>query len=405
MGAVFPWACPHRQKKDDGFEPSLGYQWEGLDQERIEFYHRSKDRQFEECREKYRLNPDDSKWTQKIPKAKLEMLKVFLIRRAVALVHVLRPIEEEGKRINKMNHKGYLSEEYLQSYRDADAQCVEEIKKIRAETILLLPRSKPNALIQEAATKYKSHGRFWPEGSDHAAEGSRMLWEVLLHADWPATSINVDGIREAVAFGADIDSEHDRFGLPLRKAFERQDVGAIETLLAAGATLDITRDGSGGALSSNFVRLIELVVPARADPILKVMTKYLNESYVWTKDGVTNARVLKSYNRFGKPSVGDAVTRAQFKTYAAGTGLTKEALLEGNLMRKVRLPFWLLVQLGLVKRLEKVFASFVKTAKDATNKKSGTAADVWKVEEEACVATAFVKRVVLGTKGLSLIHI
>jgi hypothetical protein len=98
------------------------------------------------------------------------MLKALLLRRAVALVHILKPIEEERRAMHMMQMKGYLPENHYSTFHHADEMCQQELKSIMEESQVLAPESAPNDIIHSAVQLYhQGHGR--PQSADSGSSG------------------------------------------------------------------------------------------------------------------------------------------------------------------------------------------------------------------------------------------
>lgn len=98
-----------------------------------------------------------------LPEEKRENLKVLLKRRAIGLVHVLRPIEEQRAGMRGLHSYYALSASQWSSYQRAEADCAAELQAIAQESQLFHPDSPPNALIKTVVPIYHSYGLNWPQ--------------------------------------------------------------------------------------------------------------------------------------------------------------------------------------------------------------------------------------------------
>jgi len=162
MGSV----CSRR--KEGGDLSFLGiadeYDWEGLAEDRIEAYELGKDKLFEEFAEKLNLDADDKHWLGKLPAEAREALKSLLVRRAIGLVHVLKPIEEQRTGMRRLHAQDMVSPQRWASFGHAEALCSQELKAVMEECQILSPEAPPNAVIQAAVRIYNQHGLNWPQG-------------------------------------------------------------------------------------------------------------------------------------------------------------------------------------------------------------------------------------------------
>jgi len=167
MGGVFS-VCG-RRKQHAAFDFSTeadDYEWDGLSEDRIEAYADAKDGLFEKFKEQSKLNEYDSGWLQKIPAQDCDPLKALLMRRAIALVHVLGPIEEERHSMSRLHSRGFLSPGRWHAFESADAMCVAELRDIQAEAAAL----GMETIIPYAVRLYNNHGLNWPPGSEEQRE-------------------------------------------------------------------------------------------------------------------------------------------------------------------------------------------------------------------------------------------
>jgi len=172
MGAILS-SCPGRRKAV-GWEEALGvpteYDWEGLPDEQIDAYYNAKDAANEELEKLTgKAVNEDAEWVGKIPEQTKEMLKALLLRRAVGLVHILKPIEEQRRSMRIMQSKGALPENHYASFEHADELCGNELKSIMEESQIIAPGTPPNAIIQSAVQLYHQ-GMGRPDGSDDDGE-------------------------------------------------------------------------------------------------------------------------------------------------------------------------------------------------------------------------------------------
>jgi len=172
MGAVT--SLCQRRSSDHGTLTELGisdeYEWDGLEEDRIEAYYEAKDKMMQELQEKV---GDDavlgSDWMTKLQEEAQEMLKMLLVRRAIALVHVLKPIEEQRKGMRWLHSQGAMSPGRWNSYQHAEEQCAAELQALNKESQELTPGTPPNSLIRFAVNCYNSHGMSWPERKEEFA--------------------------------------------------------------------------------------------------------------------------------------------------------------------------------------------------------------------------------------------
>lgn len=127
------------------------YVWEGLDEERISAYYDAKERMAEDLQSSF---SEDPSLIERVPPQAKEMMKGLLLRRAVSLVHVLKPIEEQRRSMHLMQMKGLLPENHYASFQHADEMCTAELKSVIDESQLLAPECPPNAIIGAAVKQY-----------------------------------------------------------------------------------------------------------------------------------------------------------------------------------------------------------------------------------------------------------
>lgn len=161
MGSIWSLACPRRTA---GSLSELGipgeYVWEGLADDRIDAYYAAKDQVIEELEKSSGSTVElyDGSWAQNIPPQAKETLKGLLLRRAIGLVHVLKPIEEQRRSMRMMQNKGYLPDNHIASFERAEELCQAELKSLFEESQELAPEAPPNAIIQCAVQEYNKHG-------------------------------------------------------------------------------------------------------------------------------------------------------------------------------------------------------------------------------------------------------
>eukprot|EP00928_Gymnodinium_smaydae_P061291 TRINITY_DN45406_c0_g1_i1.p1 TRINITY_DN45406_c0_g1~~TRINITY_DN45406_c0_g1_i1.p1 ORF type:complete len:521 (-),score=96.41 TRINITY_DN45406_c0_g1_i1:250-1812(-) len=151
--------CPRRG--DVGTLVPTEYEWDGIATDRIDAYYDAQLKMFEENQEKYSLNADDPQWLSKVPPEALGELRGLLVRRAVALVHVLRPIEESRRGYQKLRNAGMMAPDLMSSFDRAEALCSEELTSIKEETQRLFPDAGPMMVIQMGVRLYDEHGLNW----------------------------------------------------------------------------------------------------------------------------------------------------------------------------------------------------------------------------------------------------
>jgi len=148
------------------------YAWEGLGDEEIDAYYEAKDKAIDELE----LTDADQylqevELLQRVPPATMHQLKDLLIQRAIRLVHVLKPIEEQRRGMRSMQNKGYLPPSHVSSFEHAEDLCQKELQSIMEESQLLAPGNPRNSIIQVAVQRY--HQRMAEmEPSEDAAQPS-----------------------------------------------------------------------------------------------------------------------------------------------------------------------------------------------------------------------------------------
>jgi hypothetical protein len=143
------------------------YVWEGLGDEEIDAYYEAK----EEAVDQLELTDADqflqeAELMQRVPAATIHKLKDLLIQRAIRLVHVLKPIEEQRRGMRSMQNKGYLPPSHVSSFEHAEDLCQKELQSIMEESQLLVPGSPRNAIIQVAARMYHQRLAEMEPGAD-----------------------------------------------------------------------------------------------------------------------------------------------------------------------------------------------------------------------------------------------
>lgn len=138
------------------------YEWDGLAEDRIENYLQAKDKVIEDMQDKNGLDPSDREWIQKVAPEAREMLKMLLLRRAIGLVHVLKPIEEQRKGMRQLKSMGAMQSDQWDSYSRAEEICGVELRQVAEESQFIAPEAPPNSVFQMAVRLYHSHGLNWP---------------------------------------------------------------------------------------------------------------------------------------------------------------------------------------------------------------------------------------------------
>jgi len=128
------------------------YIWDGLAEVRISQYQHAKERAYEPFKDEY--EEDDSEWVSKLDAQSRNNLKDLLLKRAIGLVHVLKPVEDERKSVVMLEKEGKLQDGYKESFEAADKECTAEVSAVMEESQLLNPKDKPNAIIQKALQMY-----------------------------------------------------------------------------------------------------------------------------------------------------------------------------------------------------------------------------------------------------------
>jgi hypothetical protein len=146
------------KRRSDGLD-LLGipdeYDWEGLGDEEIDAYYEAKDKALDQLE----LTDADQflqevELMQRVPAATMQQLKDLLIQRAIRLVHVLKPIEEQRRGMRSMQNKGYLPPSHVSSFEHAEDLCQKELQSIMEESQLLAPGNPRNSIIQVAVQRY-----------------------------------------------------------------------------------------------------------------------------------------------------------------------------------------------------------------------------------------------------------
>ncbi|CAK0808286.1 unnamed protein product [Prorocentrum cordatum] len=144
------------------------YVWEGLGDEEIDAYYEAKEKALDQLE----LTDADQflqevELMQRVPAATIQQLKDLLIHRAVRLVHVLKPIEEQRKGMRSMQSKGYLTPSHVSSFEHAEELCQKELQSIMEESQLLVPGSPRNAIREVAARMYHQRLAEVEQGGDN----------------------------------------------------------------------------------------------------------------------------------------------------------------------------------------------------------------------------------------------
>lgn len=175
-----------RCRKRAGSLAELGvpdeHKWEGLDDDRIQEYLQAKERVLQELQKSDAgrdIQPHDPEWIKKIPGQAKDMLKGLLLRRAVGLVHVLKPIEEQRRAMRMLQTKGYLPDNHMTTFEKAEEICGKELQTVMEEWVLLEPAAPPNAIIQSAVQAYHQHGSGRPStDADEDPDGKNSFEDV-----------------------------------------------------------------------------------------------------------------------------------------------------------------------------------------------------------------------------------
>lgn len=142
---------------------SESHEWDGLSEDRIDDYEEIKNQLMDRLLETKGEEGLPAGWVQQLPEVDAELLKMRLVRRAIGLVHVLRPIEEQRKGMRWLHSQGALSGEKWASYQQAEDECSTELGLLTKEAQMVSPESPPNILIRTAVQLYNSHGMNWPQ--------------------------------------------------------------------------------------------------------------------------------------------------------------------------------------------------------------------------------------------------
>jgi len=159
---------------DLGVEPDE-YPWEGLMDYRITEYENAKDVILERYSTDSR-NPENE--LDHIEAVGKEMLRLFLLRRAIALVHVLKPLQEGRATEHYLRSQGAMSQTRWTSFQQAEQLCANEVKLVSRDFQLLSEEGQTGpSVVQLAANLYHLHGMSWPwpKGVED------RLWEVPEH--------------------------------------------------------------------------------------------------------------------------------------------------------------------------------------------------------------------------------
>jgi len=168
-----------RRRNDGGSLSDLGigddYDWEGMADDRIDEYWEAKETIIEKVLADVQSgaagsqNPGQAaEWVKLLSADQMGKLKLLLLRRAIALVHVLIPIEEERQGIRKLHQKGFVSPQRWESYELAEKLCADELRSVTAEA-QELGLSEQFNIIPQAVSLYRRHGKEWPNGPDPSA--------------------------------------------------------------------------------------------------------------------------------------------------------------------------------------------------------------------------------------------
>lgn len=209
MGGMFS-RCRARGSaaRELGVLPEEEYAWPGLPEDRIEAYTAAREKFLDGLRGPLGApgdGEDDDGLAQAPPDAR-ELLKTLLVRRAMGLVHALKPIEEQRKGLRRLQSQGCVSRRHWESYRRAEEACAAEVQAVAEESARLVPEAAPNALIQTAVRLYQSHGLNWPPREGQVGEprpvqdppkpfehGQEVKWAGVDHED-----VDEDEVGEVV---------------------------------------------------------------------------------------------------------------------------------------------------------------------------------------------------------------
>eukprot|EP00931_Biecheleriopsis_adriatica_P077535 TRINITY_DN51087_c0_g1_i1.p1 TRINITY_DN51087_c0_g1~~TRINITY_DN51087_c0_g1_i1.p1 ORF type:complete len:571 (-),score=105.75 TRINITY_DN51087_c0_g1_i1:85-1731(-) len=178
MGSALA-GCARRNSGAGGSLSDFGvpqsYEWDGLAEDRIDAYYDAKDKVIDELEKSLgsSINLNDASWAQQVSPNSKEMLKHLLLQRAISLVHVLRPIEEQRRSMRIMQQKGMLPDKHFASFESADETCQGELKSIIEESRALVPEAPPNAIIQAAVHAYNQQ-----QDAAEAGEGGKSFEDV-----------------------------------------------------------------------------------------------------------------------------------------------------------------------------------------------------------------------------------
>merc|ERR1719463_415708 len=93
---------------------------------------------------------------QRVPSDTRELLKGLLLHRAIRLVHVQMPMDNERKGMHQLQHASALAPSYASSFEQAEELCAKELKSIAQEFQLLALGGPASAMLEAAAQIYHS---------------------------------------------------------------------------------------------------------------------------------------------------------------------------------------------------------------------------------------------------------
>lgn len=139
-------------KEDDTLERHLGvrptYTWQGLPEAKIDVYCETK----ETLRVKHA--PDypegDDTWMAALPPQEKDLLKYYLMQRAIGDMAALRKIDADARGYWKLFSKGIVTQRFWNSVVEVEHEVSDEIEEVKLEASSIEPNQDPQGIISEA---------------------------------------------------------------------------------------------------------------------------------------------------------------------------------------------------------------------------------------------------------------
>lgn len=178
-------------KEDDTLERHLGvkpeYSWPGLPEAKIDVYY--------ETKEKLRLKhaPDapegDDNWMASLPFQEKDLLKYYLMQRAIGDMSLLRKIDGDTRGYWKLFSKGIVTQRFWTSVVEAEQEVSDEVEDVKTEAAAIEPNQDPEGLISEALQWLFRFGDKMPPDPPAGADPLQALHAAAAAAGLPPNGL------------------------------------------------------------------------------------------------------------------------------------------------------------------------------------------------------------------------